>query len=122
MTLTRHDDLSLRYVLNVPSGKPDNADMPLVLLMHGRGADANDLADIAPMIDGGYRFVFPNAAKAFEPMPGYSFGFSWFDGWPPRATPSCNRARNCSRSSTSWSLAIRRPRGKSSSPDSRREG
>jgi len=83
MTLTRHDDLSLRYVLNVPSGKPDSADMPLVLLMHGRGADANDLADIAPMIDGGYRFVFPNAAKAFEPMPGYSFGFSWFDGWPP---------------------------------------
>ncbi len=83
MTLTRHNDLSLRYVLNVPSGKLDSAEMPLVLLMHGRGADANDLAGIAPMIDGGYRFVFPNAAKAFEPMPGYSVGFSWFDGWPP---------------------------------------
>lgn len=83
MTLTSHDDLSLRYVLSVPSGKPESAEMPLVIVMHGRGADANDLADIAPMIDGGYRFVFPNAAKAFEPMPGYSFGFSWFDGWPP---------------------------------------
>jgi len=83
MTLTRHDDLSLRYVLSVPSGKPDDAEMPLVILMHGRGADAHDLSDLAPMLDDGYRFVFPNAAKPFEPMPGYSFGWSWFDGWPP---------------------------------------
>jgi phospholipase/carboxylesterase len=83
MTLTHHDDLSLRYVLNVPSGKPDDAAMPLVIVMHGRGADANDLADLAPMIDDAYRFVFPNAAKPFEPSPGYTFGWSWFDGWPP---------------------------------------
>ncbi len=83
MTLTPHDDLSLRYVLNVPSGKPDSAEMPLVIIIHGRGADANDLADLAPMIDDGYRFVFPNAARPFEPMPGYSMGWSWFDGWPP---------------------------------------
>lgn len=83
MTLTRHNDLSLRYVLNVPSGRRDDAEMPLVIVMHGRGADANDLADLAPMIDDGYRFVFPNAPKKFEPMPGYSFGYSWFDGWPP---------------------------------------
>ncbi len=83
MTLTRHNDLALRYVLHVPSGKPDDAEMPLVIVMHGRGADANDLADLAPMMDDGYRFVFPNAAKRFEPSPGYTFGFSWFDGWPP---------------------------------------
>jgi phospholipase/carboxylesterase len=83
MALTRHDDLALRYVLNVPGGKRDDTEMPLVIVMHGRGADANDLADLAPMIDGGYRFVFPNAAKPFEPMPGYPFGWSWFDGWPP---------------------------------------
>lgn len=83
MTLTRHDDLALRYVLSVPSGKQDDAELPLVFVMHGRGADANDLADLAPMIDDGYRFVFPNAAKPFEPAPGYTFGFSWFDGWPP---------------------------------------
>jgi phospholipase/carboxylesterase len=83
MTLTRHDDLSLRYVLNVPSGKPNDVALPLVIVIHGRGADANDLADLAPMVDDGYRFVFPNAPKKFEPMPGYSFGYSWFDGWPP---------------------------------------
>lgn len=83
MSLTRHDDLALRYVLSVPSGQPDDAELPLVIVMHGRGADANDLSDLAPMIDDGYRFVFPNAAKAFEPTPGYTFGWSWFDGWPP---------------------------------------
>jgi phospholipase/carboxylesterase len=83
--LRRHDDLSLPYVLNVPTAKPAGAAMPLVVVLHGRGADANDLADLAPMMDGpdGYRFVFPNAPKSFEPYPGMTFGFTWFDGWPP---------------------------------------
>ena len=83
MTVSRHDDLSLRYVLSVPSGRKDDAEMPLVILMHGRGADANDLADVAPSIDAGYRFIFPNAKRPFEPYRGMTFGFSWFDGWPP---------------------------------------
>jgi phospholipase/carboxylesterase len=81
-----HTDLSLRYILSVPSARPDTEPMPLVVVMHGRGADANDLADIAPMIDvpPGCRFVFPNAPRGFEAYPGMSFGFSWFDGWPPQ--------------------------------------
>lgn len=86
MVPTRHDDLSLSYVLNVPSGRKDDAEIPLVIVMHGRGADANDLADIAPALDqgsGGIRFVFPNAPKPFEPYRGMTFGFTWFDGWPP---------------------------------------
>ncbi len=74
--------LSLQYVLKVPSGRPDTDELPLVIVLHGRGADANDLAELAPYLDGGYRFVFPNAPKPFVPMPGYSFGFTWFDGWP----------------------------------------
>src|SRR6476660_7334940 len=84
--LTRHDDLSLRYVLNVPGGAPDDAELPLVIVMHGRGADANDLADIAPLIDNGYRFLFPNAPRPFEAYPGMTFGFTWFDGWPAEET------------------------------------
>lgn len=85
MNPTRHTDLALPYVLSVPTGKPDGESMPLVIVMHGRGADANDLADLAPLIDGphGYRFVFPNAARPFEAYPGMTFGYSWFDGWPP---------------------------------------
>jgi len=77
-------DLPLKYLLRVPSGRKDDAELPLVIVMHGRGADANDLADIAPMLDrGGYRFLFPNAPKPFEPYSGMTFGYTWFDGWPP---------------------------------------
>jgi phospholipase/carboxylesterase len=72
----------LRYLKAVPTGKEDDAELPLVIVMHGRGADANDLADIAPYLDSGYRFLFPNAPKPFEAYPGMSFGFTWFDGWP----------------------------------------
>ncbi len=57
----------------------------MVIMIHGRGADMNDLADLAPMFDaaGGCRFVFPNAAKPFEPYPGMALGWTWFEGWPP---------------------------------------
>ena len=76
----------LKSVLRVPSARPDDVPLPLVLVMHGRGADANDLADLAPMLDppGGARFVFPNAPKPFEAAPGMTFGYTWFEGWPPR--------------------------------------
>jgi phospholipase/carboxylesterase len=59
--------------------------MPMVIMMHGRGADMNDLADLAPLLDApdGARFVFPNAPKPFEAYPGMSFGWTWFEGWPP---------------------------------------
>jgi phospholipase/carboxylesterase len=79
-------DLSLRYLLSVPSGRPDTDAMPMVIMIHGRGADANDLADLAPLLDTppGCRFVFPNAPKPFEAYPGMTFGWTWFDGWPPR--------------------------------------
>ena len=78
-------DLSLRYLVNVPSRRPDTDPMPMVIMIHGRGADANDLADLAPMLDppGGARFVFPNAPRPFEAYPGMTFGWTWFDGWPP---------------------------------------
>src|SRR5450631_1837056 len=89
------EDLPLKYVVRIPSGRPENDTMPLVIVMHGRGADANDLADIAPMIDGpsGYRFVFPNAPNAWEAAPGMTFGFTWFNGLPPDAA-SLREARN----------------------------
>src|SRR6185436_7186949 len=80
-----HTDLSLKYILQVPTSRPDTEPMPLVILMHGRGADAHDLADLAPMIDPppGCRFVFPNAPRPWEASPGMTFGWTWFDGWPP---------------------------------------
>jgi phospholipase/carboxylesterase len=75
-------DLPLRYVLSVPSGKADTEPLPLVFILHGRGADANDLADIAPLISTNYRYILPNAPEPFEAAPGFTFGYTWFDGWP----------------------------------------
>src|SRR5947207_235276 len=75
--------MSLQHVLSVPTGQPDTAELPLVIVLHGRGADARDLADLAPMIDHGYRFVLPNAPRPFQPYPGMTFGYTWFDGLPP---------------------------------------
>lgn len=85
MPFATFQDLSLRYLLAVPSGHADDQPMPLVVMMHGRGADMHDLADLAPMLDSsdGCRFVFPNAPKSFEPYPGMAFGWTWFEGWPP---------------------------------------
>lgn len=75
----------LRHIVRVPSHRADSVPLPMVVMIHGRGADMNDLADLAPMLDaaGGVRFVFPNAAKPFEPYPGMAMGWTWFEGWPP---------------------------------------
>ena len=76
----------LRHIVSVPSGRPETDLMPTVVLIHGRGADMHDLADLAPLFDipGGCRFVFPNAPKPFEPYPGMAVGWTWFEGWPPQ--------------------------------------
>jgi phospholipase/carboxylesterase len=75
----------LRHLVKVPPRRPDPDPMPMVNLSHGRGADMNARADLAPMFDPpeGCRFVFPNAPKPFEPYPGMSMGWTWFEGWPP---------------------------------------
>ena len=80
---SRIRDLSLPYIehSSAPGENP-----PIVVLIHGRGADAADLVDLSTMIGDGYRYLFPDAPRSFEPMPGYSFGLSWFDGLPPEQT------------------------------------
>ncbi|MEA2569549.1 MAG: phospholipase/carboxylesterase [Acidobacteriota bacterium] len=83
MTISQRNDLSLRCIVSTPSGAADTVALPLVVVIHGRGADANDLADLAPYLDNGYRFVLPNAPRPFEIYPGMTAGFTWFDGWPP---------------------------------------
>lgn len=81
MRPSQFDDLSLRFL--VTDTTP--AELPLVILLHGRGADMHDLADLAPLLAdaGTVRFVFANAPKQFEAYPGMTFGWTWFDGWPP---------------------------------------
>ncbi|HYR28669.1 MAG TPA: phospholipase [Thermoanaerobaculia bacterium] len=83
-------DLSLRYLVSPVT----DAKLPLVLMLHGRGADMHDLADLADLLaaPGSCRFVFANAPRPFEPAPGMSFGWTWFDGWPPEG-PSVKASR-----------------------------
>src|SRR5262249_51915665 len=75
-------EMPLRFVLSAPAGHPAGVPPPLVIALHGRGADATDLAALAPMLDGfgGYRFVSATAPTPFEPYPGMTFGYTWFDG------------------------------------------
>lgn len=81
MRPTRVEDLSLQYLVTDVT----EAELPLVVMLHGRGADMHDLADLAPLLadPGGVRFVFANAPRPFEAYPGMTFGWTWFDGWPP---------------------------------------
>jgi phospholipase/carboxylesterase len=81
MPPSQSDDLSLRFLVTDTT----DAELPMVLMLHGRGADMHDLADLAPMLTdkGSVRFVFANAPRPFEAYPGMTFGWTWFDGWPP---------------------------------------
>ncbi|HXI11240.1 MAG TPA: dienelactone hydrolase family protein [Thermoanaerobaculia bacterium] len=82
----RKTDLSLNYLETTPGGGDASAELPLVIGLHGRGSNAQDLAAIAGALDmrHHYRFIFPDAPRPFEPYPGKIWGFSWFDSWPPR--------------------------------------
>src|SRR3978361_1728654 len=82
MTISQRNDLSLRCIVSTPSGAADTVALPLVIVIHGRGADANDLADPAPYLDPGYRSRLPNDPRPFEIYSGMTAGFTWFDGWP----------------------------------------
>lgn len=76
-------DFSLPAIEAVPTGSKDPK-LPIIIGLHGRGSDSQDLAGMAPEIDGDrpFRFFFPNAPKPFEVSPGMAYGFTWFDGWP----------------------------------------
>lgn len=81
MTAPVFEDLSLRYLVTDTT----DAELPLLVMLHGRGADMHDLADLAPLLadTGSVRLIFANAPRPFEAYPGMTFGWTWFDGWPP---------------------------------------
>lgn len=82
--MIRYNDLSLSYLESNPGGVARAGD-PIVILIHGRGADASDLAPLAAQIGGDLpcRFVLPDAPRRFQPTPELVFGYTWFDGYPP---------------------------------------
>lgn len=71
----------LHYLAILPDDYDAGADYPVVAMLHGFGANMQDLAGLAPSINRkGYVYVCPNAPVAFELAPGM-VGYGWH---PPR--------------------------------------
>ena len=74
-------DDGLHYLAIFPDDYDAEADYPLVVMLHGFGANMQDLAGLAPSINRkGYVYVCPNAPIPFELAPGM-IGYGWH---PPR--------------------------------------
>ena len=67
----------LRYLTVHPDGYDPNRKYPMVIMLHGFGANMEDLAGLSPVIDPrGYVYAFPNGPESLELAPGY-VGYSW---------------------------------------------
>ena len=67
----------LPYVLVKPNGAELDGSYPLVVLMHGFGANMHDLASLSSAIDNeGYVYAFPNAPYRMN-FGGGQYGYSW---------------------------------------------
>lgn len=51
---------------------------PLVIGLHGRGSNAEDLAGLAPTLDPGWRYIFPQAPNRLD-VGGWGENFSWYE-------------------------------------------
>ncbi|HEX5369651.1 MAG TPA: hypothetical protein VFY10_09595 [Dehalococcoidia bacterium] len=82
------DSQALSYVLVTPDGFDADGTWPLVILMHGFGANMYDLAGLVSEADAlGYVYAFPNAPY---PMGGGlgGNGYSWMLGRPGVEAPA----------------------------------
>nr|AHZ45581.1 phospholipase/carboxylesterase [uncultured bacterium] len=81
------DSKPLQYVLVTPDGFIADGSYPLVVMMHGFGANMYDLANLSPNIDPeGYVYAFPNAPFSLQGTGGQ--GFSWMLGRPGVVEPA----------------------------------
>lgn len=71
--------------------KKGKAGAPVLVALHGRGASAEDLADLGDMIDPALNQVYPDAPRpwpARQPM-----GLCWYDSGPDRAAEIADSRR-----------------------------
>jgi len=67
----------LQYITVVPDDYTPDSSYPLVIMLHGFGANMQDLAGLAPASSaGGYVYDCPNAPIPFQLGPGQT-GFGW---------------------------------------------
>src|ERR671922_2662376 len=76
---------ALEYLTVFPDNYEAGRAYPMIVCLHGRGADMRDLAGLAPAIDQtGYLYVCPNAPVTIPIGPGYS-GRAWYE---PASNPN----------------------------------
>jgi len=76
---------TLAYLTVFPDNYEAGQPYPMIVCLHGRGADMRDLAGLAPAIDQrGYLYVCPNAPVTISIGPGYT-GQAWYE---PGGNPS----------------------------------
>ena len=81
MEANTYQGKSLQYLTIHPDGYKPEADYPLIILLHGFGANMHDLAGLCPAIDHeGYVYACPNAPLPF-PIGLGTTGYGWT---PPR--------------------------------------
>ena len=81
MKAEQHQGQALAYLNVYPDGYQEDASYPLVILLHGFGANMRDLAGLAPSIHReGYVYSLPNAPIPFNVGLGM-VGYGWH---PPR--------------------------------------
>ena len=81
----------LQYVTVVPDEYTADLSYPLVIMLHGFGANMQDLAGLAPAINAtGYVYACPNAPIPFNLGPGHS-GFGWMT---PRGQGTADETAN----------------------------
>jgi len=73
----QHQGKGLKYITVLPDGYDPEARYPLVIMLHGFGANMQDLAGLAPVINSsGYIYACPNAPIAFDLGAGQA-GYGW---------------------------------------------
>ena len=81
----------LQYVTVVPDDYTPDSCYPLVIMLHGFGANMQDLAGLAPAISAdGYVYACPNAPIPFQLGPGQT-GFGWLT---PRGVGTAEETAN----------------------------
>ena len=77
MQAEEHQGSGLKYLAVTPEGYSPESNYPLIIMLHGFGANMQDLAGLAPMINqSGYVYACPNAPLAFDLGGGHA-GWGW---------------------------------------------